>query len=575
MNGSMFVNLKHRLKKRQGKLDYSQLERRQLLAGQLQFSGDVSVQTELVVNGGFQILNVEPGARGRVESDNIAGWFREDESAGGEIKLYKIETPRDRVLVFNASSANNDYVIQNVFTEVGKSYQLLFDMRGRSADGNVDPATNAVELFWDGTSLGQFNGDSFWQTFSVDLAQTTSTRVRLELRHVGAKASNGLGPAIDNVRLLELGDNEAVNGSFEALVGAGSSSPTGWSPMGQADDPTIDVLSGQLASEGSRFINLDSSSTHVDRIYQDIATVAGQRYLLSFDIRAASGTTGVSEEVRVRWNDEFAGIFRGGPDWQSVSVVVEASSDMTRLVFREPPVGPNNAGDGAGPQVDNVKLQRVIFADDLSIDVGSKTKTFPAQSSPIAIADDLIINGASDSLQVSAAMVELSAVPNGAAELLDVSTAGNSAVSVDYDPSAGILTVSGNQGLKEYERILKSLTYENTSATPATQARNIAISIVTQSGQSARQVVTVFTSLENDAPRIEPLANATIEVGEMFTRQVTASDNGSSADLVYSLAFDGDAVLTGDSQPSINGDGLISWTPARRQSRNYGFRSGR
>lgn len=143
------------------------------------------------------------------------------------------------------------------------------------------------------------------------------------------------------------GANILVNGNVEQLV-----QPDGWKSHANADFPgwknsggtTIEVF----RSNGNQVMDLDST-TSVDTIYQDVATVAGKTYKLTFNAFGVANTS----DVEVVWNGQVVGTVKPGTASQSYTFEVLGTGGTVRLMFREP--AGQNSNDGA--RLDNISLR--------------------------------------------------------------------------------------------------------------------------------------------------------------------------------------------------------------------------
>lgn len=135
--------------------------------------------------------------------------------------------------------------------------------------------------------------------------------------------------------------NLVQNGTFEAPVVASGTysiflSIPGWAT---AFGPGIEIQNHVAGSpfEGRQFVELDSNAN--SGMYQDLATVAGESYLLSFAHSPRPGVNANSNGIDVFWggsvvtNLALSGV--GLPDtlWKVYSFNLVATSSTTRLQF--------------------------------------------------------------------------------------------------------------------------------------------------------------------------------------------------------------------------------------------------
>jgi Ca2+-binding RTX toxin-like protein/carbon monoxide dehydrogenase subunit G len=178
---------------------------------------------------------------------------------------------------------------------------------------------------------------------------------------IGDAGANVLTGGAGNDVLIGGGTgNLLVNGSFEAnLIGAGSWAPTatltGWTAAsGDFETWNHLTVSSQTytASDGVQSIELDSGMG-LDRFYQDVQTVSGAQYTLSFDAAMRAGTPSSTGTIQVFWNGNLIDSFDPtSTSWAKHSYTVTGDGGSDRLTFSE--VAADN--DSLGGLIDNVRL---------------------------------------------------------------------------------------------------------------------------------------------------------------------------------------------------------------------------
>ena len=159
-----------------------------------------------------------------------------------------------------------------------------------------------------------------------------------------------------------------VNGSFESVDFRRS-----WTTKSDEDVDGWHSLNGELlefwnsgringveSSDGSVHSEIDfNRSGETDGIYQDVDTVEGETYTLTFDLRSRhDDADSESEALYVVWDGEL--IAANGfttseaQEWETFTIEVEGTGDTERLIFRESEA--NDGSDGRGPLLDNVSL---------------------------------------------------------------------------------------------------------------------------------------------------------------------------------------------------------------------------
>ena len=541
-------------------LRFERLEPRRLLVttGFPQFDGDSPFASNMISNGDFEVYLDNGDSQSVVDFDQVAGWFRPGENSQPQLKLREFpDSPRGMVVALDSSADVLDRIAQDVLLDGNSDYYLLFDLRGTNITDSSADTTNDLRLIWDGIALGTFRGVDFWQTFAVPISGNGNVS-QLEFREIEGNGNDGSGPLLDNVRLVQVEDSVLTNGGFDSFSTAQTVEATdvpGWSAMGEAADQTMQ----SRVEDQRRFINLDTSQSHLDRIYQDFDTTANMQYLISFDLKAASGTSAATEELRVRWNNDWVGTYRGDSNWQRFSFVVEATSDRSRLVLREPPVGLEQAGDGSGPLVDNVSVAPIRAVEFDIVANQTQLLNYLENSAPLVLAPQLELDGSSD---LSEAFAQIDNGTNS--ELLDVDLTGTS-LQKSYDSGTGRLIVTGNASALDYQRVLRSLTYENISEQPAAKPTTVSLRVGSGNSTYSRSTsIGIYTTAQKDAPVVQSQSDGNAVIDTEFSRTVQASDaEDAASDLIFELTYSGDAVQSGDRIPEINGQGVISWTPSR------------
>ena len=161
------------------------------------------------------------------------------------------------------------------------------------------------------------------------------------------EAPLSLGLTTDSTQLL-------LNGSFEAnKLNSGQwqlfSGIQGWNTSTQIE---IQNNVTNKASDGAQMVEMDADNK-VDNIYQDVQTVAGHAYQLTFDT-ATRNDTKHTDTIEIYWNGvKIGSVDPQSTTWQSNSFQVIGTGGSDRLEFRE--VGSSN--DNYGGLLDNVTLK--------------------------------------------------------------------------------------------------------------------------------------------------------------------------------------------------------------------------
>lgn len=556
-------------------LSYGQLEDRVLLAADI-------AGRNLVANGGFDQLTTSETPNGWYADTDVIGWTADNSSIGQQISLATINSDRGTVLQIDSTDRLFDSISQDIQTEADATYILAFDYRTRPVDLNADALTNDLEVQWGGESQGQFTAASHWQTVTIELTGDGSLTELLfsEVAEAGGSATgDGHGPLLDNIRLVRVSDTPIANGSFESgATGSegliNSDNIAGWTAVGTASENFVELATSSDATDGDRYLSLDTTAEVLDRVFQTISTTEDGTYFLSFDLRSSSGQQDPANELRVRWNDQWAGTFRGDGDWQNFGLELTADSDSTRLVFREATLD-GGYSTGSGPEIDNIRLYRLdSIAGDIAVDINGDAEGLDSTATYDVTSGDAQSLGLQDLVvthenggTISSATVTLSnpldfdnqAV---ALESLSVVTEGTNIDAV-YSSQLGILRLTGADTIANYENVLRSLAYENTADNPNITDRIIAVSVSENGVASNIGEVEVAISAVDEVPVfVNQPENTDVEVGETTQLDLVAFDPNATG-ITYSIAATGSDFLEGGPQPTISENGIVSWTPDR------------
>jgi hypothetical protein len=128
-----------------------------------------------------------------------------------------------------------------------------------------------------------------------------------------------------------------------------------------------------------------------------------------------------------------------------------------------------------------------------------------AQGDPATVVDPGLTLAAGTLGSLTQAAVDISASYAGGQDVLEFDTlALPGGVSANWDAGAGTLTFTGSATASQYEALLRTVTYRNSSAAPSTATRTVTFSVDDGLGTAAadRQVAVVAVNDPNDAPSI-------------------------------------------------------------------------
>ena len=216
--------MKRKSKQRsKNRLNFQQLEQRQLLAadviGQHQVNGgDRAFLPALLVNGDFETADTNDSIF--VENEDVAGW---NNRGGDSVEIYNY-IGYDNILDLDSTGAIVDEVFQNVVTEDGTDYLLLFDYRDNPIrTGNEAANSFDFDVLVDGESAGTFTGGGIWATGVVPISGNALNSTEIAFSEaLSAGGNDGIGALLDNIRLVDVTEVDLTNGSFEEFESSGS-----------------------------------------------------------------------------------------------------------------------------------------------------------------------------------------------------------------------------------------------------------------------------------------------------------------------------------------------------------------
>lgn len=189
--------------------------------------------------------------------------------------------------------------------------------------------------------------------------------------------------------------------------------------------------------------------------------------------------------------------------------------------------------------------------------------SFVEGQGPVPIVDETLQVIDSDSANLGPVIVTLTGRPDGDEfESLDVDTSfAGFNLTKSYNPATGQLTISGEAFSGIYQGVLRTLTYNNTSANPTEVDRVIRVQISDGEDLSPirTSIITVTASDANQPPTFDPIDPQNVVVDTTLTVPVRAVDPEGDA---IALTLD-PAQSPAGATLTDNGDGTgaVTWTP--------------
>ncbi len=208
---------------------------------------------------------------------------------------------------------------------------------------------------------------------------------------------------------------------------------------------------------------------------------------ISFALVAGTGSTD-NAAFRIAGNTLTTGMTFDFEEKTSYSVRVRATDRLGGNFEKSFAINVTNANEA--PAVD---LNGRLIA---GLDFGA---TLVAGSPAVSIVEPQSLRVSDiDSSLLSSASITIANLRDGAAESLSATTVAG--IAVNYDSATGTLTLTGTASLSDYENVLRSVKYGNSSSSPNTTPRVIQFT-VTDTGGAASTVVTSIVGLISAASR--------------------------------------------------------------------------
>ncbi|MDO8955221.1 MAG: cadherin-like domain-containing protein [Gammaproteobacteria bacterium] len=165
------------------------------------------------------------------------------------------------------------------------------------------------------------------------------------------------------------------------------------------------------------------------------------------------------------------------------------------------------------------------------------------EQTPVNVIDssDASVTAGSNTISpnLSGMTVTISNPLDGAAESLSANTAGTSIVA-SYNSGTGALTLSGSDTAANYQTVLRTIQYNNTSDNPTTTSRTINfVASDPYGGNSATATTTLSVTRVNDAPALTSNgggATASVSVRETLVAVTTVTATDPDSSVTYSIS---------------------------------------
>ena len=210
-----------------------------------------------------------------------------------------------------------------------------------------------------------------------------------------------------------------------------------------------------------------------------------------------------------------------------------------------------------------------LDADDSSGATGSDyATTFSSAGGPLSISDIDAVLTDIDSASLTALNVTITNLLDGTAEVLSADTS-DTVIQGSYDANVGMLTLAGSDSVANYQRVLRSVRYDNTSQNPETTTRRI--TFVANDGTALSNTAT--TMLAVVAPNKAPVADAGgpyfLVAGDplYLDAQLSYDPDGGPSPLTYHWDLNGDGQFD-------DAKGMTPWINWNKLKNRFGYQRG-
>ena len=319
---------------------------------------------------------------------------------------------------------------------------------------------------------------------------------------------------------IALTDDAAIDGTaqtttqnFTVTVTAVNDAPVIDVDGPGAASTTVAYIAGSFIEKAAAVAVVDVSALIVSDI--DSATLISATAVLaaapdgSSEILAATAGSGLN----TTWNSTTRTLTIQAASPQPLSAF---QSVLRSLTYSDSSLNPTagvrtitvQVNDGAAQSVGAQSTVTVVPVNDASVvqlgGVGvpdHAAVTYPEQSPPVAVCMEAVVSDV-DNANQSGFTAMLAAQPDGSSEVLSVNLGGIAGLSQSY--VGGILTVTGSATVAEYQTVLASLAYQNTSLNPtANPNRTITVVMSDGSANSTSRQTQVVVVPVNDAAVVD------------------------------------------------------------------------
>ncbi len=152
----------------------------------------------------------------------------------------------------------------------------------------------------------------------------------------------------------------------------------------------------------------------------------------------------------------------------------QASRPPVSMIVRVQPVNnpPELDLDGIGPNLDYATV-------------------FYINRGPVSIVAQSLVLIEHDNTTIQSATIRITNLKDGSAEILAATPGGTGNITSTYDPATGVLSLTGVDSVANYQRVLRTVTYDNNRSNPDTEKRIIEFNVADTTSVSETRRSTV------------------------------------------------------------------------------------
>ncbi len=233
----------------------------------------------------------------------------------------------------------------------------------------------------------------------------------------------------------------------------------------------------------------DSAPTTIDVRANDLGPPGGGPFSIDSVTQPANGEvviTNSGADLTYEPNPDYCNSPGGTPDTFTYTLEPSPSTatvSMTVICSNDAPVVDLDPDDSGGNRPDF-------------------TATFTEGSGGVKIGDTDLATSDADDTNLQSATITLTNRPDGdGVESLSADTTGT-AITALYTPATGVLALTGPDTVANFQQVLRTVEYDNTSINPDTTARSITVVADDGDDVSATVTSTINIGATNDAPEL-------------------------------------------------------------------------